>query len=69
MGLLLEGRKIFFSWGSMAGFRWDGKADNTGTSLFGLDGRDVCHVGGGGGCVVDGSFELVCLSIDHNGYN
>ena len=29
----------------------------TRASLFGLDGRDVCHVGGSGG-VVDSSFEI-----------
>ena len=45
---------------------WEGRY--TGTSFFGLDGRDVCHVGGGG-CVVDGLFDLVCLGIGHAGYN
>ena len=45
---------------------WEGKY--TGTSLFSLDGGDVCHIGGGGS-VVDGSFDLVCLDIGHTGYD
>lgn len=45
---------------------WEGRY--TGTSLFGLDGRDGCHVGGGGS-VMDGSFDLVCLDIDDRGYD
>ena len=44
------------------------KGEYTRAGFFGLDGRDVCHVGGGGS-VVDGSFDLGSLTLAHIRYN